>query len=113
MPHLDPHIDSRETILTAAARLFVEFGHRGIAMRQIAEAVGVTKAALYYYFSDKSQILLRCFDLGFEVAEVALDGLPKRVVVRSTPTMSDFVATYFEDLSRVWKPSTAAAPPTS
>lgn len=41
------------------------------------------------------------------LAEVALDGLPKRVVVRSTPTMSDFVATYFEDLSRVWKPSTA------
>lgn len=41
------------------------------------------------------------------LAEVALDGLPKRVVVRSTPTMSDFVATYFEDLSRVWKASTA------
>lgn len=42
------------------------------------------------------------------LAEVALDGLPKRVVVRSTPTMSDFVATYFEDLSRVWKASTAS-----
>ncbi|WP_231733317.1 MULTISPECIES: site-specific integrase [unclassified Blastomonas] len=41
------------------------------------------------------------------LAEVALDGLPKRVVVRSTPTMNDFVATYFEDLSRVWKASTA------
>jgi len=41
------------------------------------------------------------------LAEAALDGLPKRVVVKSTPTMSDFVATYFDDLSRVWKPSTA------
>lgn len=41
------------------------------------------------------------------LAEVALDGLPKPVVVRSTPTMSDFVATYFDDLSRVWKTSTA------
>lgn len=41
------------------------------------------------------------------LAEVALDGLPKRVVMRSTPTMTDFVATYFEDLSRVWKASTA------
>ena len=41
------------------------------------------------------------------LAEVALDGLPKRVVARSTPTMSDFVATHFEDLSRVWKASTA------
>ena len=58
MPHLDPHIDSRETILTAAARLFVEFGYRGIAMRQIAEAVGVTKAALYYHFSDKEELFV-------------------------------------------------------
>ena len=41
------------------------------------------------------------------LAEAALDGLPKRVVVKSTPTMSDFVEMYFEDLSRVWKPSTA------
>ncbi len=41
------------------------------------------------------------------LAEAALEGLPKRVVVKSTPTMGEFVATYFNDLSRVWKPSTA------
>ena len=41
------------------------------------------------------------------LAEAALDGLPKRVVVKSTPTMNDFVATHFDDLARVWKPSTA------
>ncbi len=41
------------------------------------------------------------------LAEAALDGLPKRVVVKSTPTMNDFVATHFDDLSRVWKRSTA------
>lgn len=41
------------------------------------------------------------------LAEAALDGLPKRVVVKSTPAMSDFVATHFDDLARTWKPSTA------
>ena len=41
------------------------------------------------------------------LAEAALDGLPKRVVVKSTPTMNDFVATHFDDLARVWKPSTS------
>ena len=41
------------------------------------------------------------------LAEVALDGLPKRAVVKATPLMRDFVATYWDDLIRTWKPSTA------
>lgn len=40
------------------------------------------------------------------LAEVALDGLPKRAVVKATPILSDFVETYWDDLSRVWKAST-------
>lgn len=40
------------------------------------------------------------------LAEVALDGLPKRAVVKATPTLADFVETDWDDLSRVWKPST-------
>ena len=36
-----------------------------------------------------------------------MDGLPKRAVVKATPTMSDFVATYWDDIARTWKPSTA------
>lgn len=50
--------DSREAILQAAQRLFVERGYPGISMREIADAVGVTKAALYYYFRDKEQLFL-------------------------------------------------------
>ena len=41
------------------------------------------------------------------LAEVALDGLPKRTIVKSTPTMSDYVETYWPDLARGWKASTA------
>ncbi len=40
------------------------------------------------------------------LAEAALDGLPKRAVVKATPTMTDFVEANWDDLSRVWKPST-------
>lgn len=40
------------------------------------------------------------------LAEVALDGLPKRTVVKSTPPMTDYVDTYWEDIARYWKPST-------
>lgn len=42
------------------------------------------------------------------LAEAALDGLPKRAVVKATPILSDFFDTYWDDLSRVWKPSTIA-----
>ncbi|KEO89092.1 integrase [Erythrobacter longus] len=40
------------------------------------------------------------------LAEAALDGLPKRTVIKATPTMNDFVEAYWDDLSRAWKPST-------
>lgn len=50
--------DSRAAILGAAKRLFMQDGFRGISMRQIAEAVGVTKAALYYHFRDKEELFV-------------------------------------------------------
>ena len=53
---------SREAILTAAERLFVERGYRGISMREIADEVGVTKAALYYHFRDKEQLFVALLD---------------------------------------------------
>jgi AcrR family transcriptional regulator len=50
--------DSRAAILEAAKLLFMQEGYRGISMRQIAEAVGVTKAALYYHFKDKEELFV-------------------------------------------------------
>ena len=50
--------DSRAAILDAAKRLFMQDSYRGISMRQIAEAVGVTKAALYYHFQDKEDLFV-------------------------------------------------------
>lgn len=41
------------------------------------------------------------------LAEGALDGLPKRAVVKATPVFSDYVDTYWSDLARHWKASTA------
>jgi AcrR family transcriptional regulator len=52
------HTDSRDQILAHAQRLFMEQGLRGISMRQIAEQVGLTKAALYYHFRDKEELFV-------------------------------------------------------
>lgn len=40
------------------------------------------------------------------LAEAALDGLPNRTIVKATPTMTDYVETYWSDLARGWKAST-------
>lgn len=50
--------DMHQHILEAATRLFVERGYHGIAMREIAEASGVSKAGLYYYFRDKEELFV-------------------------------------------------------
>jgi len=48
----------RRQILIQATRLFVNRGYSSISMREIAEACGVTKAALYYHFKDKENLIL-------------------------------------------------------
>ncbi len=45
-------------ILQEAARLFVLQGYRGISMREIAAAVGISKAGLYYHFKDKEDLFI-------------------------------------------------------
>ena len=52
------HPNTRERILDAALDLFIEQGFDGTSLRQIAEKLGVTKAALYYHFESKEDILL-------------------------------------------------------
>ena len=52
------HPDTRQRILDAALDLFIEQGFDGTSLRQIAEKLGVTKAALYYYFESKDDILM-------------------------------------------------------
>ncbi len=52
------HPNTRERILDAALDLFIEKGFDGTSLREIAERLGVTKAALYYHFESKDDILL-------------------------------------------------------
>ncbi len=49
--------DNRGRILTAAAALFGERGYASTTMRAIADEVGMTPPALYWYFPSKQAIL--------------------------------------------------------
>jgi AcrR family transcriptional regulator len=61
--------DVRERILDEAANLFVARGYHGISMREIAEAVGVSKAGLYYHFRDKEALFLAILTANLEATE--------------------------------------------
>lgn len=50
--------DTREKLLQVALELFTRQGYEKTSLRDIAERLGITKAALYYYFERKEDILL-------------------------------------------------------
>ena len=47
----------RKTILDAASLLFIEKGFGGTNINDIADAIGVTRTAVYYYFPSKEAML--------------------------------------------------------
>jgi AcrR family transcriptional regulator len=53
----DTRRDTRARIQRIALELFAERGYDGTSLREIAERLGVTKAALYYHFKSKEDIV--------------------------------------------------------
>jgi AcrR family transcriptional regulator len=60
-----PHVrrgDTRHRIQDVALSLFAEQGYEKTSLREIAEHLDVTKAALYYHFKTKEDILISIVD---------------------------------------------------
>ncbi|NGO14848.1 TetR/AcrR family transcriptional regulator [Streptomyces sp. HC44] len=53
--------DTRQRIQDVALELFAEQGYEKTSLREIAERLDVTKAALYYHFKTKEDILISLF----------------------------------------------------
>jgi AcrR family transcriptional regulator len=72
-------VSTRDRILDIALELFTEQGYDKTSIRDIAERLGFTKAALYYHFKSKADILLelhlRLHSLGEQLLG-ALEALP-------------------------------------
>ena len=78
-----PEIGLREQILVTAKGLFIQQGYHGLAMRQISEAVGVSKAALYYHFKDKEELFLAILSGYLNEIEAAIDEIMAKPVSSS------------------------------
>ena len=59
---------TRDRILEEAAKLFTEKGYEATSVQDLAQALGLSKAALYHHFGSKEEIL-------YEISLLALKGL--------------------------------------
>lgn len=74
---------TRDKILTAAAQIFSQKGYHATSMNDIAKAVNLQKASIYYHVDSKQEILLSLLD-------EALDMVTRKVsVVLSYPYPAD------------------------
>ena len=64
---------TRQQILETAQRLFAELGYDATSLQMIADEMGLTKAAVYYHFRAKSDILHAAMLPGIQRLEVLLD----------------------------------------
>jgi AcrR family transcriptional regulator len=75
---------TRERILDVALDLFTEKGYDQTSLREIAEQLGVTKAALYYHFASKDEILMALHLRLHEIAEDSLRRLGTATVTKES-----------------------------
>lgn len=53
----------RDEILLVAAEIFSEKGYRAATLNDVADAMGFTRAALYYYFENKQEMLTALMEM--------------------------------------------------
>jgi AcrR family transcriptional regulator len=68
-----PRTDTRSRVQKVALELFAEQGYEKTSLREIAERLGVTKAALYYHFKSKEDIVHSFTDDYFAEIDALLD----------------------------------------
>lgn len=63
----------RQAIIRAAAKVFSRRGSHGATLDEVAERLGVSKAALYRYVQSKQELLYACHEEAMEIARQSID----------------------------------------
>ncbi len=58
--------DKTQEICQIAAQIFFSKGYNATSLNDIADALSITKAGLYYYFESKQDLLYRIINLGLD-----------------------------------------------
>ena len=89
--------NTRQRIQDVALELFAEQGYEKTSLREIAESLDVTKAALYYHFKTKEEILVSIFeDLSQPIVELIEWG---RRQPQSLETKHEIIRRYSDTLA--------------
>lgn len=91
-------MDSREKILEVAREIFQLKGKSGARMQEIADAAGVNKALLHYYFKNKEGLFKEVFQ---ELIRKMLLPLKQELFQKSLPLdqrIENFVDRYIDSL---------------
>jgi AcrR family transcriptional regulator len=82
VPKASPSPDTREKILEVAESRFAVKGYSGTHLQSLAEAVGVQKTALYYYFPSKKALYAAVLERMLET----LEGVVRKALARGDPS---------------------------
>ncbi len=90
--------DKKDAVLLAGARLFTRKGFQGTSLDDIAQSLGVTKPTLYYYITNKEEILIECVERGLTafhqgLAALVESGLGGRDLLRAAMALYAEVVT--------------------
>ena len=87
-----------ERIRSVAAELFADKGYGETSLREIAERLGITKAALYYHYPSKEQLLQAIVLPFFDDIRVLVDHAEQELP--SGPALRSFFEAYLDMLLR-------------
>ncbi|PWA05791.1 hypothetical protein DCC39_17840 [Pueribacillus theae] len=76
-------MNQKREIIKAAFNLFAQQGYYETTLEAIAKEVGMTRAALYRYFSSKNELLFQCHKV---VYEYSIDKLSQLKTIQNPPT---------------------------
>lgn len=68
-----PRTAAQTRVMLAALDLFADHGVSGTSLQMIADAIGVTKAAVYHQFKTKDQIIIAVTEMQLSRLEEVLD----------------------------------------
>jgi AcrR family transcriptional regulator len=88
--------DTRTRIQDVALDLFIEQGYEATSLREIAEKLGVTKAALYYHFKTKEDIVASLVDIRMAAMDELIAWAKERP--RTVENRRELVRRYAADL---------------
>lgn len=87
-------VERRKQIVRAAARIFAQYGYHAGSLRNIAEDVGVTSAALIRHFQSKEGLLTAVLEYWNEESRVASSPATGLAHIRQLPALMTYHLTH-------------------